>query len=182
MRIFFKNKPKKTVLNILYILGIISIFINILVLFTFILWRDYPNIVSKIDRVTPVYYVYKIKGLEFISNNSPFDKLTYFFKSQLYEELKEISILHKYYDVRQKTAIYLIDYNIKSKNLKKALKIAKDWETQYPYDFSGKFKYIEVLHLVDTNQSLQYYKNLYSKYSDIEEVEDGYKRYLESIE
>jgi len=181
MQFFIKNKPKKTILNILYLLGIISILINILAISIFSLWRYYPNFISKIDRLTPVYYVYKIKGLQWICNNSPSDKLTYFFKRQLYEELKDISILHKFYAVRQEITNYLIDYNIKNKNIEQALKIAKDWEKRYPYDFLGKFKYIDVLYLVDVNQSFNYYKKLYKEHSDIKEVADGYKLYLERI-
>jgi len=182
MKIFIKNKPKKTVLNMLYILGIMGILINILALSTFVLWIDYPNTVSKIDRAIPIYYVYKVKALQLISKKSPSNGLRYFFKIQLYKELKEISILHKYYNLRQEVAVYLIDYNIKNKNLEKALEIAEDWERRYPYDFFGKSKYIEVLYLVDRDKLNRYYKKLYHRYGDIKEIEDGYKLYLESIE
>lgn len=178
MKIFIFNRPKQTIINILFIIGILSLFINILAIGTFVLWKYYPQTVAKIDKMIPDFYGDKIKRLHknALEAKTEGEKLLYYTK--LYNELKDISTLNKYYHIRQKSAKWLVKYYIKQKKLSKALSIAKYWEKNYPYDFNAKFIYLDTLSLKDNVLALNYIEKIYKMYPDILEAKDKYIEYL----
>jgi len=177
MKIFIFNKPKQTIINILFIMGLVSLFVSILAIGTVVLWKYYPDTVNKIDKMIPDFYGDKIKSLykKAKEEKDSSKKLEYF--SELYDELEDVSTLNKYYTYRQESAKWLIDYYIKNDDKQKAFKIAKEWKKNYPYDFVGKFTYIDVSSLVDKNLSSTYMDELYKKHNDIREVVDKYMSY-----
>ncbi len=159
-------------------MGLVSLFISIVAIGTVVLWKYYPNTVNKIDKLIPDFYGDNIKSLYKKANAAKDKKIKLQYYKELYKELENISTLNKYYNIRQQTAKWLIDHYISINKLKKALDIATKWEKDYPYDFIGKFTYIDVSSKVDDNISTTYIENLYKKHSDIQEVKDKYISYL----
>ena len=177
MNIFNFSKPKKTIFNTLYLIGLISLFISLLAISTVNLWKYYPKIVSQIDISIPDFYGNNINRLYRKAKESSNQMDTYQNFSKLYDELKDVSTLNKYYKYRQESANFLIKSHLKT-DMNLALNLSKEWEKNYPNDFIGKFMYIDVLSKVDRIASFKYLKNLYSKYPDIVEVKNKYITYL----
>ncbi|MCU7835176.1 MAG: hypothetical protein KZQ83_07950 [gamma proteobacterium symbiont of Taylorina sp.] len=178
MNLFSFSKPKRTLINLLFILGLISIFITSLAVTSVVLWNYYPDIFAKIDKMIPNYYHKKIKFLYSVVSDSNNEEERYQYYHKLYEKLTDTSTLSKYYHFRQESAGYLINYYIDKGQLSQAMEIAEKWEKNYPYDFSAKFAYIRTLSQIDHNLSSSYYKKLYEKHRDIVEVSNGYISYL----
>ncbi len=126
----------------------------------------------------PDFYGDHIKHLQLNAKKSTDSELKHKYYTELYEELKDVSVLNKYYSYRQESAKFLINYYIKNKAFDKAIRIAEKWEKEYPYDFVGKFEYIYLLSIVDKDKAIKYFKIFYDKYNDIPKVRDEYTTFL----
>jgi len=177
MKTFF-YRPKYTIYNILFLIGLLSLFMSFLALGTVILWKYYPKTIDEIERLIPDLYGNNIKSLYKSAQESENKEEEFKNYFQLYSELENVSRLNKYYNYRRISAKYLISYYLVHKQNNKAFKIAEKWERNYPNDFDGKFVYIDVSSKIDRNISNTYIKNLYNKHSDIQEVKDLYVTYL----
>lgn len=156
--------------NILFFIALVSTFLTALALSSIILWKYYPETVSKIDMLIPDYYGDNLNRLyRKTQKKKDYQKQIKYYK-KLYNELIECSTLNKYYTYRQESASFLIDHYLKNNQFKEAKKIAKRWEEKYPFDFKGKFKYAEVLESNNINDAVNYYATLYEKYDDIPDV------------
>ncbi len=170
MKIFIFKKPKQTILNILYMVTGVSLFISILAVGIVILWKEYPQTVSKIDKMIPDFYGDNIKSLYKKAKNVKDEKEIFQYFSKLHNELKDISTLNKYYSYKSETIQYLIDYYTRIKKLDKAIRIATKWKNTHPYDFNAKFKYLDVLNINNKHEAKKYIDKLYNRYPDIQEV------------
>ncbi len=177
MKIFIFKQPKKTILNILFILGITSLVIAFLAIGTVVLWMYYPKTVNKIDKIIPDFYGANIKKLYKKAKESTNEKDSYKYFTELYNTLEEISALNKYYIYRQESSKYLINYYLK-KDYQKALRISSKWEKNYPSDFVAKFNYPYILYKINKIKSLKYFNDLYNKYKDIPDVKNQYIKFL----
>lgn len=170
MKLFVFNKPKQTVINILFTIALMSLFISFLAIGTVVLWKYYPKTVSKIDKLIPNFYGDNIKDLYKKAKESEKENNRFIYFSKLYGELEDVSTLNKYYKYRQESANYLIDYYLKNGKKDKAFSIAEEWEQKYPYDFTAKFVYLNVLLVTNKMSAEKYISNLYNRYPDIQEV------------
>ena len=178
MKLLFYKRPKKIIFNLLFILSLISIFLTIISIIVVFLIIYQPSTLNKIDTVIINSYDKKIKDLHTKAKKVDQDKLKYTYYIKLYHELENISIINQYYSYRKEAAQYLINYYTVNKDLNKALSIAETWEKNYPFDLIGKFHYLNIISLVDTNKSSKDYKKFYKRYKDIPEVRDNYISYL----
>ena len=170
MNIFLFNKPRQTIRNILFFIALVSIFLTALAISSSILWKYYPESVSKIDMMIPDYYGDNLNRLYRKAQKKKDYKKQIKYYEKLYDELIECSTLNKYYKYRQKSASFLIDHYLENNQYPKARKIAALWEKMYPNDFHGKFKYAEVLEYNNRHDALMYYATLYKNYDDIPDV------------
>ncbi len=104
MKIFIFTKPKQTIINILFVIGLISLLISFLAIGTVVVWKYYPKTVDKIDKMIPDFYGDNIKELYKKAKKSKQDKERFKYFSKLYNELENISTLNKYYTYRQESA------------------------------------------------------------------------------
>ena len=178
IKTFIFKRPKRTIINILFIISLVSLFISFLATGTVILWKYYPKTVVKIDKIIPDFYGDNIRYLYKKAKESKIEEESFAYFSKLYNELEDISTLNKYYRYRQESAKWLIQYYQNQKKNNEALKIAKKWEQNYPYDFIGKFAYLDTLFNLDKNTSAAYIEKLFTKHQDIQEVKDKYITYL----
>ena len=177
MKIINFKKPKKTIINILIVISVISIIINLLALASYTLWSISPKTVSKIDSNIPDYYSEDINKLysNFKNPKNKEEKIKY--AHSLYEELKDISTLNKFYKYRQEVSKFLINYYKKSDISQSAI-ISKKWEQEHPHDFDAKFIYFDILTKTDSNETLNYIESLYTNYPDIKKVKTTFIDYL----
>ncbi|MCU7835173.1 MAG: hypothetical protein KZQ83_07935 [gamma proteobacterium symbiont of Taylorina sp.] len=178
MSFFSFEKPKKTILNLLFFTGIVSFIISVLAIFTFVIWGYSPAIVMKVDKVIPDFYGSHIKSLYKKAKKSKDISQQYERYLKLYEALENVSILNKYYSRRQDSAEFLIHYYLKNEQVDEAMLIAEKWQDNYPYDFTGKFIYAKVLSLTDKDKALKYFSELYNKHKDIHDVRNAFVQFL----
>ncbi len=178
MHLFSFKKPKKTIVNLLFLSGIFTLSISILACLTVILWINFPNIVKQFDKIDFDFYTKRIESLYAATKENKNIQQQYTHYLKLYEKLKDISILNKYYSYRQQSSRFLIQYYLKNNQLTSAMNIAENWEKQYPFDLEGKFEYINVLFAIDEKKAFEYYKQFYNKYKDIEKVKNNYIIFL----
>jgi hypothetical protein len=178
MKLFITNKPRKTIVNVVYVFSLLMLMISIVAVITVFMWREYPRQIAVIDKSIPNFYGNKIEELYKKAKESPTDLERYKIFTQLYEELHDISSLNKYYKYRRKAGVFLVDYYVKSNQLERALKLTKRWKDDYPYDFLAKFQYSKILTLVDKNKAKTYLEQLYEKYNDIHEVSSALQSFL----
>lgn len=172
------DKPKKTILNLLFFTGILSLIISIFAVLSLVIWTYFPAIVMQIDKQIPDYYGERIQSLYVQAENSVDTAQQYYYFSELYEALEDVSVLNKYYSYRQKAAKFLINYYLQNNRVNQAMLIAEKWGKSYPYDFTGKFMYARVLSLTDNNKAHAYYQKLYLKHKDIKDVREAYIHFL----
>ena len=172
------DKPKKTILNLLFFTGILSLIISIFAVLSLVIWTYFPGIVMQIDKQIPDYYGDHIQSLYVQAENSTDTAQQYHYFSELYAALEDVSALNKYYSYRQEAAKFLINYYLQNNRVNHAMLIAEKWEKSYPYDFTGKFMYARVLSLTDNNKSHEYYQKLYVKHKDIKDVREAYIHFL----
>lgn len=178
MYIFVFHKPKKTIKNILFIVALISLFISLVAISTVVLWQFYPTTVSALEKELHDPYRYKVRKLYKNTRKATTEEEKFERFVKLYTELRDITILNKYYHYRQKAAIYLINYHLKAHQYKQAKVIADKWKKQYPFDFTGKFQYAKVLEANNVEEALLYYAELYSQYKEVPEIVDHYLELL----
>lgn len=174
-------KPKKTIINILFIVSLLSLLVSFVALASVLMWSKSPDVVDKIDQMIPDYYGPKIKRLYKKATRETDDQEKFEFFLKLYHTLEDASTLNKYYAYRQKAARFLITYYLNKDQYKEALEIAAVWEKKYPYDFTGKFEYAKVLGSHSLDDALNYYKKLYQKHGDIFGVLYNYIMVLDKL-
>ena len=172
------DKPKKTILNLLFFTGILSLIISIFAVLSLVIWTYFPGIVMQIDKQIPDYYGERIQSLYVQAENSTDTAQQYHYFSELYAALEDVSALNKYYSYRQEAAKFLINYYLQNNRVNHAMLIAEKWENNYAYDFTGKFIYARVLSLTDNNKAHEYYQQLYVKHKDIKDVREAYIHFL----
>ena len=182
MKILILNKPKKTILNILYIFSLLMIAISIVAIVTLMLMREYPQHIESIDDSIPSFYEKKILSIYKKAKESPTELEQYKNFNLLYEELdNHISVMSKYYKKYREAQEFIINYLVKNNQLEKALELSKTYENEYPYDFFAKFQYAKVLGLADKLKARTYLEQLYKKHRDIFEVHNALQSfYLEN--
>ena len=172
------NKPKKTVQSILVYLGVISLVITSITSIIIAIWVTYPNAINSFDKKVPDFYASYIKGVYNTTESFENKEVKLVIFKYLYEKLKDITPLEQFYNYKQDSNEYLINYYLENNDAKKALEISKYWENNSPNDFNAKFSYIKVLTLLDRSKASEYCADLYSKYNNIEEVVQAYVLFL----
>ena len=178
MTIFVFNQPKKTTLSILHIFSILMLLISVLAIITVVLWREYPQHITVIDKYIPDFYGDKINRTYKNAEESPTDILKYKYYYDLYTSLKGITVLNKYYNYKQKSIKFLIAYHIRSNQLQQAINLSEKWQKDYPYDFLAKFQYAEVLALGDMKKAKEYLGQLHEKYPSIDNISNTFYYFL----
>ena len=178
MRIIFLKQPKKTLLNVLHIFSLLMLVTSLIAIATIFIWREYPQLVSVVDKSIPDFYGKNIEGLYKKAKESPSDIERYKNFSQLYEELYDVTSVNKYYKYRREAGQFLTDYYASENQLQKALELTERWKDDYPYDFLAKFQYSKVLAQIDKNEAKLYLEKLYTKHTDIPEVHSALQSFL----
>jgi hypothetical protein len=172
------NKPKQLIQKTLLIVASISFLVSIIAISVFYIWFYYPKTIDDVDKNIPNYYQVKIDSLHAQAKNSKSANDKYSFYTKISDELKEITNLHKFYDLKTESNKFIIDYLVDNNQLDNAVIVAKEWQENYPYDFHAKYKYIEVLKKQDETQALNYLQILYNKHKDLQTVSSDYASLL----
>ena len=179
MRIFILNKPKRTILNILYIFSLLMMVISLIAAITLLLWREYPQHIAMIDKVAPSFYRLTTKHIYKKAKKSTSEQEKYKNFSLLIERLDDhINNLNSNYTHYNEAVRFVINYYINNNELQKALVLSEKVEKKFPYDFYVKFKHSKVLALIDKNKAKTYLEQLYKKHSDIREVKKNLHSFL----
>jgi hypothetical protein len=177
MHSYLFQKPKKTIINILFVFGLISLIMSVGAIGTIVVWRYSPETVSEISKIIPNFYGNEIQELRNQIKLALNEKEQYEYYKKLYKKLKNISALNIYYKDRQESAQWLIDFYSENNNKIEALNIAQKWRKDYPYDFMGKFSYLDLIVKLDDKVASLYVDELYQKNPDISEVKNRYIQY-----
>lgn len=178
MKLLIFDQPKKTITNVLHLMGWFFLFITAMAIGTLILWTSYPQLVSKIDRKIPDFYGESINALHERTNAAGDKEQKYLYYAKLYEKLENISIVNRYYAYRQESARFLINYYLENNRLQQAMKLADKWAKDYPSDFSGKMLYFTVQSFNNEAKALLEYENFYHQHKDIIELRNAYISFL----
>ena len=172
MKIFVLNKPKKTILNILYIFSLLMMLISFIAILTVYLFREYPQYIKN-GNLAPSFYAAKIEKIYKKAKESPTELEQFENFTLLYEELDyQNNSLNRFYPMYGEAVKFIIDYFIKNNQLQKALKLSERFENRYPYDFFARFQHSKVLTLIDKDKAKAYLEGLYKKHRDIPEVQN----------
>lgn len=174
MKIFIFNKPKKTILNLLFFLSILSIFITLVAFTAVFVWKYHPSLIEKLDKRIPNIYANEVMSLYKKAMKSKNNDIKYKYYLQLYDKLKDITFMEKFFDYKQSTNIFLIDYYLSHNNIEDAYEISEYWQKENPYNYNAKFYHIKVLDLYDKDLAVQYFNTLYKQHFDIKVVTEKY--------
>ena len=172
------NKPKQLIKRILVIVAFISLLTTIAGISIFYIWIYSPQIISNLDKSIPNYYELKISELHTRAKTANTIENKFLYYTKIAEELETITSIHKFYVLKNKANNFIIDYLIKKERIKNAFEIANNWQKHYPYDFTAKYKYIELLIKYEPEEALIYYKNLYEKHKNINKLNSDYIDFL----
>ena len=172
------NKPQRVIKNILFYLSILSFMGAIFWIAIFYIWTNHPKMVSDYDNNIPDHYSNRITRLQTRTYKGKSPEDTFKRHQILAEALQGVTGLHKYYDLHTETQKFMIDYLLKENKRSEAEQLADKWQQTYPQDFNAKFKYADVLSLIDKDREIEYYQNVYSKHTDLFELNQRYVNLL----
>ena len=162
------SKPKYVLNKIAVYFSLLSILVSVLAVSIYISWQGNAYVFTKLDQDLPDYYSENILNLVDKIKSPKIDAKSQFNNyKELKEALKGSTNLHKYNSLVNDVYIFLINKWLSDGNLKRAKKLASEWQNIYPNDFNAKFKYAEIIGLTDKKEMLDYYQVLYHKHKDI---------------
>lgn len=163
------RKPKTFINNILALLGFIGLLIMLFAIATYYTWFKNAELIRKIDKKIPSNYINEINNLKILAHKTKVESEKYKYYSKIEENLHGITILHQFYNLKNEAHTYIIN-KLSKKNGPEALQNAKTWVENYPYDFTAKFKYLEILKKHNMELYTSYLEKVAHQFKDINPI------------
>jgi hypothetical protein len=160
-------KPKLIIKKYIFNLGIIMIVITGVLLVFGLIWIKKPYLIDRLDELMPDLYHEKIgkKYALALVEDDVYEK--YLIYDSIYNEVKDLSSMKRYFNYKKNINIYLTDYYLSVNEVGKAMNIARYWSRNSPRNFDAKYNYIKVLSHISTEETVGYYEGIVALYPDI---------------